>query len=84
MMENRVYSCRMKVDLERSSDKILFLKENWVSLFDDIECGSMGTKDDICARCLLSTALKLIQNERKRSIFDTLKIKWNLLFHKKC
>lgn len=82
-MENRVCSCRMKADLERSSDKIVFLEENWASLFDDIECGSLATKDDVCARCLLSTALKLIQCEQKHSLLDRLKLKLYLFFHKK-
>lgn len=85
-MENRVCSCRMKADLEESEDKILFLEENWPSLFDEIECGSAETKENLCARCLLSTAIRLIQsseNHRSLSFWEVLRKKVSLLIHGK-
>lgn len=86
MMENRVCSCRMKADLEESENKLLFLEDNWPSLFDEIECGSAETKENLCARCLLSIAVRSIQcseNYRRLSFWKILRKKWSLLIHGK-
>lgn len=84
MMENRACSCRMKADLEESGNKLLFLEDNWPSLFDEIECGSAETKENLCARCLLSVVVRSIQCSKKHrslSFWEMLRKKCSLLIH---
>lgn len=56
--------CLMKLDLQKTPDKLAFLKENWPT-FDQIESiDSFPKKDLQCSLCLLNSLIDELANDR--------------------